>query len=190
MFKKIFTTAVGLIVLVLCGLIVLRCCMSADRSIMTDIIPSEALRNAYTSGALTAVTTEEPAADIADDGYYSVYGLVYFPELHQVQITVRYNRSLFSYVGKPEGTEFSYTLGEKDGSERISPTVVETYEKGIYIYRRLVFDGVDVEEETALYCFMRLSDTYESENPVHHAMQPLVNRKFTKAELQMLGSAE
>ena len=190
MFKKIFTTAVTLIVLALCGLIVFRCCMSADRSVMTDIVPSEAMLSAYTAGELTAVTTENTAADIAEDGYYSVYGFVYFPELHQVQITVRYNKSLFNYVAVPVGTEFSYTLGNDDSTDRVSPTSVTNYENGLYIYRRLVFDGVDVSEETTLNCFMRLSDTYESKHPVHHATQPLVDRKFTKDELRMLNGEE
>ncbi len=190
MFKKIISTTVTLIVLLLCVLIILRCCMSADRSVMTDIVPGDAMIAAYAAGELSAVTTEDPAGEISVDGYYSVYGFVYFPELHQVQITVRYNRSLFGYASVPEGTEFSFTLGAAKDGERVSPTSVQSYEKGIYHYRRLVFDNVDVAEDASLYCYMRLSDTYESEHPVHHAMQPLVDRKFTKDEVRMLTGEE
>ncbi|MBQ7922277.1 MAG: hypothetical protein IJ325_06840 [Clostridia bacterium] len=186
MFKKIISTTVTVIVLILCVLIILRCCVSADRSVMTDIVPGDALRQAYDSGALTVITTEDPAAEIAEDGYYSVYGFVYFPEISQVQITIRYNKSLYTYADLPEGTEFSYTLGDENGNDRVSPTSVDSYEKGIYRYRRLVFDNVTVSEDTALYCFMQITENYESENPVHHAMQPLVERELTKEEISIL----
>ena len=190
MFKKIISTTATIIVLLLCALIILRCCVSADRSVMTDIVPGEALSQAYAASALTAITTEDVAAEISDDGYYSVYGFVYFPEINQVQITVRYNRSLYGYTNVPEGTEFSYTLGDKDGNNRVAPTSVDIYEKGIYRYRRLVFDNVTVSEDAGLYCFMQINEEYESINTVHHPLQPLTERKLTKDEIRLLKGEE
>lgn len=189
MFKKTIQTFATAVVLFLCAMIVLRCCYSSDRSYMTEIVADDALRQAYAAGELTVLTTHENAGEISSDGYFSAYGFVYFPECRQVQLTVRYNKSIYEYHGLPEDAVFSYTLGYEESGERFSPTSVTTEKKGIYTYSRLVFDGVELAE-LDLYCYMQISDSYESKHPVRYILQPLGNRSLTGGEKRLLRGEE
>jgi len=190
MVKKFVNTFITAVLLLLCGSIILRCCASADRSTMTDIIPNDVLCQAYAADTLTVLTTHDNAAEISADGYFSAYSFVYLPECSQVQFTVRYNESVYEYHNIPVGSEFTYTLGKADDAERVVPTSVTAESKGIYQYRRLVFDNITVDEDDVLYCYMQISDSYESQHPIRYAEQPLVERKFTSAEKRALTSGE
>ncbi|MBQ9416181.1 MAG: hypothetical protein IJU20_05005 [Clostridia bacterium] len=106
-------------------------------------------------------------------GYFSVTQVVILPSAHQVQIVFRYNRSTVKHLQQDYGLEempsfdedlYDVTLvltedltpedrGDNQDPQTIKlmryyPSEVKKEQKSVYQYRRLVFDQVDITEDT------------------------------------------
>lgn len=178
--SKIAKTVVTAIVFILCGMFILRCCVASDQSVLNDLTPNDVLRTAYGENPDLEILTHETPREISEDGYMAAYALLLIPEANQVQVTVRYNDSLFSYNDLPEDTLLSYSLTVSGTGAEIAPTSVEDSEKWMYNYRRLVFDGVVITDETNLTVNIYAGEDKEkiTWQLVHHKDQNAVNREY------------
>ena len=96
----------------------------------TGIIWTEKARAAYeTSGEGLKIYTEEQDDTIGKDGRFSVYGVKLIPEIDEVQLTVRYNRSTVKAL--VEQTESAYT----DEAERAAALSLIDDEPFVFILR-------------------------------------------------------
>lgn len=82
----------------------------------------------------------------------SIFDVMYIPTAQQLQVTVRYNKSImddlkdeYGITGDIEGEPFLYTLNFEDGT-RISTYNYTASETNRYYFRYLIFDGVDLEK--------------------------------------------
>ena len=167
---------------------IFRCCVAADQSHLNDLIPTDALRAAYADGD-AGIITHDMAAEIAENGYMSCYAFAWSPEAKEVQITVRYNNSVYEYNGLPEGDEFLFTLKESVTETVYTPTRIETDEMWMYNSRRLVFSDVEADEASNLVLFMHHGETQISSDTIHYADQNVVNEpyKLSRKEKEALG---
>ena len=103
---------------------------------------------------------------------FCAYGLMYIPEANEVQLTVRYNRSVYEYNNIPEDTPFSFYLSVGASGEKLPLTVGASESKLMYEYRRLVLDGIELSDDTVLYCWMELTPGTYSNTAIKYAEQP------------------
>lgn len=175
MIQKTIKTIVYAVVLLLCLFIVLRCCLNSDRSTLDDLLRTDALAAvsaADTEKRMAVQVLHENATELSSDGYFCVYGFVYIPEAAEVQLTVRYNRSVYEYNQIPEDTPFSFYLSVGAGGEKLPMTVGASESKLMYEYRRLVLDGIELTDDALLYCWMELTPGVYSTTAVKYAEQP------------------
>ena len=167
---------------------IFRCCVAADQSHLNTLIATDALRTAYADGD-AGIITHDMAAEIAENGYMSCYAFAWSPEAEEVQITVRYNNSVYEYNGLPEGDEFLFTLKESVTGTIYTPSHIETDEMWMYNYRRLVFSNVEADEASNLVLFMHHGETQISSDTIHYADQNVVNEpyKLSRKEKEALG---
>lgn len=124
-----------------------------------------------------------------EDNYFFADHLIYIPEAKQLQVTLRYNDSALPKLATKYGLEqipeaspdlFLFTLstlceeidenGEKKTvTRRYDCSYLYTDEKFMYNYIKLVFDGVEFDEETA---WLRV-DTYFAGHETPDEDEPL-----------------
>lgn len=183
MFQKIIKSIVYAVVLLLCLLIVLRCCLNSDRSTLDDLVKTDALASVVSAepGDKMAVRVlEDDASELSSDGYFCAYGFTYIPEAAEVQVTVRYNRSVYEYNNIPEGTVLTFYLSLGASGEKIPMTVVLSESRLMYEYRRLSLDGIELADDSVVYCWMELSGGMYSNTAVKYAEQPFVVERVRK----------
>ena len=166
-FVKVFATV---ILFVICGMFIIRCIMVSDKSLYSTPAPTDLMKSAYADGESVTYTVDI-SKEIADDGYFSVYGFYYTPESGEVQLAVRWNDSVYGYTDMAEGHEFSFYLHNETTGAKYPMTVMESKEKSIYNYRRLVASDVSVENDELLSIVMELRDGHESKCPIKYAEQ-------------------
>lgn len=168
-FVKRFAT---LILFIVCGMFVIRCFMVADKSEFSKPLITDAMRAAYADASAVTYTVDI-AREISEDGYFSAYGFYYTPASGEVQLAVRWNDSVYGYVGMEEGYEFSFHLLNETTGVKYPLVMVETTEKNIYNYRRLIAEGVSLGEAEQMVVVMELRDGFESTHPIKYAEQQL-----------------
>lgn len=167
---------------------IFRCCVAADQSHLDTLIATDALRTAYADGD-AGIITHDMAAEIAENGYMSCYAFAWSPEAKEVQITVRYNNSVYEYNALPQDAEFSYTLTDSVSGTVYEPTVIQEDSFWMYNHRRLVFSGVKMSEESDLVVKMIYNGEEISFETIHYADQNVVNEpyKLSRSEKKALG---
>ncbi len=166
---------------------IFRCCVADNTSILSDIIPTKALRSAYTDEEVEMIT-HDVVREISENGYMRAYAYVWCPEAKEVQITVRYNNSVYEYNQLPEGTEFTYTLTDSVTGAVYQPSETVAEEMWMYNYRRLVFSDVEFPEDADLIVHMYCGGEEISSETIHYADQNVVNEpyKLSKKEKSWL----
>ena len=160
---KYAAIAVALVFIVVLGV---RMAMTANRRILADIHPTENACTAYEKDGKDAFLTHKLPAEISEDGYFTAYALSYSPATEELQITVRYNQSLYEkYLPGSDPDKYYFELRDSEGE-----TVAKgkrLCEKELYFYEhlRIAFEGITLDEESELYLF--LCDD-ESEYPADH----------------------
>ena len=186
MFAKWIKRFIYTVVLALCAIIVLRCCMSADRSTLTELYVTPELTEAYADGELEVWKLEENAKEIAQDGYFSAYGFRYIPECNQLQATVRYNVSVFGYTGLPQDTALRFLLCCEDDTATLrAPDYEEELSRSLYVYRKLVWNNVEIGDLN-WQIYLDLEDGSYSVSPLRYAEQKYRNYRLTGAEKRAL----
>lgn len=148
MFAKIIKTFIYAVVLLLCALIILRCCASGDRSSFTELSVTPAMVDAYADGEFEILRLEEDASEITSDGYFSAYGFRYIPETKELQITVRWNVSTWEYLNLPADTTLDFYLCCNDDTATLrTPDRIEASTKSLYRYEKLSWSNVELGED-------------------------------------------
>lgn len=187
MFAKIIKTFIYVVILILCGLIIFRCCANADRSAFTELMPTPALTAALADGETEVLRLEENASEIAPDGYFTAYGFRYIPEARQLQVTVRFNVSTWEYLGLPAETPMDFYLCQNnDHATFRAPDLMEEDAKSIYRYRKLVWNDVDIGDDN-WQVYMDRQDGEYSVAPIRYVEQEFKPYKLSGAEKKMLG---
>lgn len=179
MLQKIVKGFVYAVVLLLCLLIVLRCCLNSDRSTLDRLVVTDALtavRANADDGRITVWRLHENASEISSDGYFCAYDFTYIPEAGEIQFTVRYNRSVYEYNGLAEDTVLPFYISIGESGEKQPATVVESTSRLMYEYRRLVIDDVELTDDSCVYCWMELGNGVYSDTAVKYAEQPFESK--------------
>lgn len=183
--EKFVKRTATLIVFLICGMFIIRCIMVADKSAFSKPAATDAMKIAYADGESTTYTAKQ-YKEISDDGYFSAYGFYYTPETGEVQAAVRWNNSVYGYTDMEVGHEFTfYILNETTGAKYPAETV-DSKDKNLYNYRRIVATGVSCTEEEALSVVMELRDGFESIHPVKYAEQEFLEYKLPSSLLKEL----
>lgn len=172
---KIFKKTVAALVYIFCALMVFRCCFAANHSTLSDIYPTDALRAAYAAqGDSLSLLSHDVASSISSDGYMTCYAFVYCPDASELQVTVRYNASVFTYNSLPEDTRLRYTLFDSGSGTEYDVVIAEEETHWMYTYQRLVVSGVSLTDENDLDIRMYADDRQISSDTVHYADQNVV----------------
>ncbi len=137
-------------------------------------------RYAWTNNALETyeqtsnltLMTQDLSKTIDDNGYFSISNYVFIPEINEVQFTLRYNDSTVDtlenfYTDVSEiGETFVFTLTDNYGN------VYDTYKyisksNFIYNFRRLVFEGVDIDNAGTLYLNIYYINDVSKASPIY-----------------------
>ncbi len=187
MFKKIITTFIYAVILILCCAIIFRCCANADRSTLADLHPTPELVTAMADGEMEVLKLAENASEIAPDGYFNAYAFLWIPEAAQLQVTVRFNVSTWEYLNLPEGTPMAFYLCQNDDTATLrEPDVVVEENKSLYRYKKLVWNNVDIGESN-WQVYMDRQDGEYSIAPVRYVEQEYQEYKLSGKELDALG---
>lgn len=188
---KIVKKVVAALVYIFCALMIFRCCFAADHSTLSDIYPTDALRTAYAAqGSSLTLLSHDVASDISSDGYMTCYGFVYSPDTDEIQITVRYNASVFTYNQLPEDTKLHYTLYDSDTEIEHDAVIVEEESRWMYTYQRLSVSGVRVTDTNNLELRMYAGEKQISSDTIHYADQNVVLKtyKLSRSEKKSLAA--
>jgi hypothetical protein len=158
-------------------LFIFRCCVADYTGILSDVVPTEALRAAYADGD-AGLITHDVVREISENGYMRAYAYVWSPEAREIQVTVRYNDSVWEYNLLPEDSEFTYTLTDSVTGTTWTPSYTEEESLWMYNYRRLVFSDVEFPENANLTVHMMYGDQEISAETVHYADQNVVNEPY------------
>ncbi|MBR3998408.1 MAG: hypothetical protein IKI93_08715 [Clostridia bacterium] len=168
-FVKNFAT---FILLAICAMFVIRCFMVADKSVFSKPAVTELLKNAYADGESVTYMVEIQK-EISEDGYFSAYAFYYTPESGEVQLTVRWNDSVYEYTDMEAGHEFSFYLLNETTGAKYPLTAVDAKDRNIYNFRRLTAEGVSLGETEQMVVVMELRDGFESVHPIKYAEQQM-----------------
>lgn len=125
------------------------------------------------------------------DAYFSFSDVCYAPSVGQIQLTFRYNVSTLEHVKKDleldelkEGEPFIFRLAD-DKDKVYAEYVYTTAEKSFlgkprYVYRRLLFSGVDMEEVNTLTLQVYYADQPEAEKPLGEII--IYDKEYERAE--------
>lgn len=182
---KVIKTTGTLIILLLCGMFVLRCAIAADKSMFSKPIATDPLRDAYADGESLTYTVDI-SAELANDGYFSAYGFYYNTESGEAQFAVRWNDSVYDYTDMEVGHEFSFFLRNETTGEEFPAQCVDSGEKWMYSYRRLISEGVSVGENDQLSAVMVLRDGFESVQVIKYDEQPFEEYKLKSSLMKEL----
>ena len=164
-----------------------RIFMMDDKGSLTEIVPTEAAKEAYASQGKDAFVTHKLLKSLSADGYFSMHSLVYNEDGRELQITGRYNESVYKYLDVENGDDFYWELRDGEGKTVSTGTVAEEEQKYFYRHFRLVFSDVAVAKEEPLYLFLCCDAVeYPTANteglPVHAAGQEWKPYKLSKQE--------
>ncbi len=183
---KIIKNTATVILFIICAMFILRCCMVADKSVFDELYLTDALTSAAADG-IPEVKTVKVEREIADDGYFSAYAFYYVPENGEVQVTVRWNDSVYDYTSMTEGHEYSFHLLNETTGETFPLEAIDAKKRSIYNYRKLDATSVSLGEADTLTVVMELRDGFESTQVVRFGEQPLEEYRLSRAERRELG---
>ena len=184
--KNFFILMVGMLVIAILG----RIYMMEDNDYLSNLFATDNAKAAYSQNE-KAFTYHKPADNLSDDGYYSANGFIYNAEKKELQITARYNDSLYVYFDTEDKTEFTYTVYDKTTKTEYEAKKLQYGEKYMYNYEKLVVENIEITDDSELYLTLHFEDKYPVTEDdkglvIHYAEQPLKTYKLSKAEKEAL----
>lgn len=185
MAKKIIKITGYVLLIAAIALIILRVVYADVNTVFTKITPTDGVKSAFASGA--EILTHKTVQEIADDGYMKCYALVYIPSENELQISVKFNKSIYDHVGS--GELFDFKLYNTSDESEVWAKSVERTEKGLYGYCRVVFENVTIEENEALEIVMTSADRLDdySVYRIHEDYQDFKPYKLSGSEKAQIG---
>lgn len=171
---RIAKITVIVILYILIGLFIFRCCFAANHSTLSDLYPTDSLIAAAADGDIPGMLTHDVVSEVAPDGNMACYAFVYIPEIREVQITVRYNDSIFEKESLPADTAFTFTLTDSDTKAEVTGEIVATESIWMYTYQRIVFRDVAISDTNDLLLQMYAGNTAVSVDVIHYKDQNIV----------------
>lgn len=159
--EKLVKTLGAVIVASLCIMFLIRCAVAADKSMFSSPILTDNWSEAYADGD-TLTYTVDISAEMSEDGYFSAYAFYYNTESGEAQLAVRWNDSVYGYTDMEEGHEFEFFIRNDTTGEEFPAVSVDSGEKWMYNYRRLIIEGVNAGELDQVSVVMKLRDGFES----------------------------
>lgn len=189
---KIIKYVIYTIVFVACALIIGRIMLMEYEGKLSKIEADDVNRAAYAAadGELTLLT-HDVFDEISKQGLFSAYKMIYIKEASQVQFTVRYNDSAFKYGGFEDGTEFTFYLYNETTKEFTKATCVYSDELLMYNYRRVVFDGIKLDDGANYYLHVSVTDSFDGsfdDLPIHYGEQEFEKYKLSDDERTALAN--
>ena len=166
------------IMYILIGLFIFRCCFASNRSTLNDLVPTDALSAASADGVIPEMLTHDIVTEISQDGNVACYAFVYIPEIREVQITVRYNSSIYEKESLPTDTVFTFGLTDSDTKEEVPGEILETKTVWMYTYHRLVFRNVSITATNDLLLQMYAGDKAVAVDVLHYKDQNVVLKPY------------
>ncbi len=218
--KKILLYTVRTIAVLICLMFIWRVIFAENKSTLSKLSPTDTLCAAYAENGNIELLTHDVVDEISDNGYFSAYAFVYSPETSELQVTVRYNNSTVNALGDVEFRLFTVDSSSGKDATNVSggdagvdenggrtyqghpagddvfPTVAEKTKKLFYNYERLVFDGIEIGENTNVIITIckagaaKNDQTYEAAVTAHFAEQPMKNYKLSNSEKALLEGKE
>ena len=98
-----------------------RIFMMDDNGSLTKITPTESAKEAFASLGKEAFATHKFRASIAPDGYFSAHSMVYNRSQRELQLTARYNESIYKYMDVADsGLDVHITTAQsEDGKSQV-----------------------------------------------------------------------
>ena len=184
--KNFFILIVGMLVVAILG----RINMMEDNDHLSYLFATDNAKAAYSENE-AAFLYHKPTDNLSNDGYYSANGFIYNADKKELQITARYNDSLYVYLGTEDKTEFTFTVFDKTTETEYEAVKLQFGEKYMYNYEKLVVEDIEINDDTELYLILHFEDKYPVEEDdegliIHGAGQPMKAYKLSKAEKEAL----
>ena len=173
-----------------------RMAMTANRRILADIHPTKNACAAYEADGEDAFLTHKLPSEISEDGYFTAYALSYSPATEEIQITVRYNQSLYErYLPGSDPDNYYFQLRDSEGETVAKGKRVSEKELYFYDHVRIAFEGVVLDENSELYLFLCDDESeYPAEHTkgviLHHPSFPFKSVSLSKEEKKALSSTD
>ncbi|MBO5195587.1 MAG: hypothetical protein J6C03_00655 [Clostridia bacterium] len=184
--KNFFILIVGMLVVAILG----RIYMMEDNDHLSYLFATDNAKAAYSENE-AAFLYHKPTDNLSNDGYYSANGFIYNADKKELQITARYNDSLYVYLGTEDKTEFTFTVFDKTTETEYEAVKLQFGEKYMYNYEKLVVEDIEINDDTELYLILHFEDKYPVEEDdegliIHGAGQPMKAYKLSKADKEAL----
>ena len=162
------------ILYILIGLFIFRCCFASTQSTLNDVLPTDALTAASADGVIPDALTHDFVTEISQDGKIACYAFVYIPEIREIQVTVRYNASIYEKESLAADTVFTFGLTDSDTKAEVTGEILGTKKIWMYTYHRLVFRNVSITDTNDLLLQMYAGDKAVAVDVIHYKDQNVV----------------
>ncbi len=188
--RNFFILIVGMLVVAILG----RIYMMEDNDHLSYLFATDNAKAAYSENE-KAFSYHNPTDNLSNDGYYSANGFIYNADKNELQITARYNDSLYVYLDTEDKTEFTFTVYDVATKTEYEAKKLQFGEKYMYNYEKLVIEDIEITDETELYLIMHFEDKYPVEEDdkqaglvIHGAGQTMKTYKLSKEEKAALAA--
>ncbi len=188
--KKAFHTVVGIIVALVAVGSIIMIFMSESKSVLRDIMPTDAAKAAYSSGE--GILCHDTKQELSFDGYMRCYSLIYIPSERELQITVKTNNSVYEKLGTTAERGFVFKLYDTETKKEYTEYAGERAAEGRYGYYRLAFSGVEFSDKADIELVMLCPDDEERGSVIklHEAGQEFEEYKLSKEETAKLAGRD
>ncbi len=160
----------------LIALMVTRLILSKPPKSMKEMVWTESLLEAYNNaGNGFKVETILCSDSFSEDGMFSVDAITYCEAAEQLQVTLRYNDRSMSYLledypdaDKAEET-YRFALRNDKDLKYTAYSYTSAKSSG-YTYRHLIFDGISLEDISAIYLDVYYSGDFDLTKEPRHTM--------------------
>ena len=166
------------ILYILIGLFIFRCCFASNQSTLNDVLPTDALTAASADGVIPEMLTHDIVTEISQDGNIACYAFVYIPEIREIQLTVRYNDSIYEKESLAADTVFTFGLTDSDTKAQVTGEILATKKVWMYTYHRLVFREVSISDTNDLLLQMYAGDKAVAVDVIHYKDQNVVLKPY------------
>ena len=103
---------------------------------------------------------------------------MYIPEIREVQVTVRYNDSIYEKESLAADTVFTFGLTDSDTKAEVTGEILASKKIWMYTYHRLVFRDVSISDTNDLLLQMYAGDKAVAVDVIHYKDQNVVLKPY------------
>ena len=184
--KKVLTVIFLALFAVVLGFAIVMISMSESTDVLDLVTPTDAVRTANAGGGIFEV---KPELSISYDGNMRCYSIVWIPEAHEFQVSVKSNNSTYEKLGANKADGYDFMLYDVERETEYRTYTEEREFEGRYSYFRLVFEDVEFDEDVSLELIMfpKGKETPYSYFMLHESGEELGTYKLSKEEIALLG---